>query len=369
MYYGPMTPGGSPTPVPSFVDENADVLFIDYDGTPLYGFTKEEALALTELPEPMDHSKDDIPLTFEGWNYTLEELVECVQIMNVATVGAMYHTTDGLTHIGIRQLKDNEVDGVRIYCTTISGAESQIDWGDGTVEPTVSGANLHTYESGGNYDVKISNASSVWVGTTTAGDGYCRKLTYMKLADTITKFETYAFSGAYHLESISITSSVTTPTSWSYFISGCRCLKGLVVPPNVTSASAFAEYISVSIRISLPPRFVSIGTYAFSNSFIRRIDIPHKVQGTIGNYAFSVNTGIYRLIIPPKVTKIGTSTFDGNTLLRILEMKGATPPSVARSTYLPTGLDKLVVPKGRLETYQSATNWSTLASKMEEADE
>ena len=57
----------APTPL-----EEKDVNFYDYDGTVLYAYTAQEALALSALPEAPTHEG----LTFQGWNRTLAQLLQ-----------------------------------------------------------------------------------------------------------------------------------------------------------------------------------------------------------------------------------------------------------------------------------------------------
>ena len=101
-----------------------------------------------------------------------------------------------------------------------------------------------------------------------------------------------------------------------------------------------------------------------------------KINGTF--YAIEFGTGTWwmggftnpYIIIPSNVTEIagyqgisGTSSYG-----IIIKMLGSTPPTLEAS-YSIGNISKIIVPVGSLEAYQTATNWSQFADKMEEATE
>ena len=68
------TPPTPPTPpTPSVLEEKA-LNFYDFEGTLVASYDADEIAGLTELPEAPDHSADEVPLTFEEWNWTLAEI-------------------------------------------------------------------------------------------------------------------------------------------------------------------------------------------------------------------------------------------------------------------------------------------------------
>lgn len=66
--------------LPAKYKEPADIEFIDYDGTILYEYTFAEIQELTELPALPTHEN----LVNEGWNYTLDELKNPIDYIEVA---------------------------------------------------------------------------------------------------------------------------------------------------------------------------------------------------------------------------------------------------------------------------------------------
>ena len=83
---------------------NPALVLWDWEGTKLAEYSREDALALTELPPPnslalyvgVDHDL----LLFQEWTWSLEDIKEWVQgHKNIALdVGAIYTTTDGQNH-------------------------------------------------------------------------------------------------------------------------------------------------------------------------------------------------------------------------------------------------------------------------------
>ena len=100
------------------VEEKA-VNFYDYDGTVLYAYTIQEALALTALPEAPTHEG----LTFQGWNRTLVQLQDYVANYGVGDAGATYITDDGATRLYLEVSEDVPLD-YELYVQIANGTLS-----------------------------------------------------------------------------------------------------------------------------------------------------------------------------------------------------------------------------------------------------
>ena len=138
------TPPTPPTPpTPSVLEEKA-LNFYDFEGTLVASYDADEIAGLTELPEAPDHSADEVPLTFEEWNWTLAEIKEYHTDMPEATidVGATYHPTDGKLHLIVETFVDNYLNPIQLQFN--QGA--QIDWGDGTISSASTSDIKHFYE-------------------------------------------------------------------------------------------------------------------------------------------------------------------------------------------------------------------------------
>lgn len=136
-------------------------IFIDFDGTPLYAYTKEEILALEELPKPYTtHER----LTFVKWNYTLEEIKERVELYDWIDVGAMYVPTDGWgeMQLSIGGKFPQLTPHFRMWLET--EGTLTMDWGDGTIED-YNGVDLdvrHTYANAGDYLVRFISTTTYY---------------------------------------------------------------------------------------------------------------------------------------------------------------------------------------------------------------
>ena len=107
-------------------------------------------------------------------------------------------------------------------------------------------------------------------------------------------------------------------------------------------------------------------------SSLTSIKIPDSVT-SIGGSAFYSCTGLTSITIPNSVTSIGTYAFahcSKNTELGgTYTILATTPPTIRSDTFGNAKINKIIVPKGTLAAYKSATNWAALADKMEEATE
>ena len=228
--------------------EDKGVLFVDYDGKVVYNYTVEEVAALSVLPNPPQHEG----LTFQGWNWTLEQL-KANNTPNV--VGALYITSDGATkyYVSLDLYHLNPV--LRLIQNKANGVE--IDWGDGS-EHDISGATTnsvvafsHTYSLPGDYIISIkslnnttitlgtatSDGNSVYAGTfgsdnTNLNDnlahaGYSGSVTDIRLGENVI-IGRNAFGYFRNLKTISITNSNTTMAQRAF--NSTNDLQCLVIP-------------------------------------------------------------------------------------------------------------------------------------------
>lgn len=108
----------------------------------------------------------------------------------------------------------------------------------------------------------------------------------------------------------------------------------------------------------------SIFHYCYS---LASITIPDSVT-SIGNNAFVFCNGLASITIPDSVTSIGKYAFSSCYSMSEYHFKRTTPPTLADSnTFNNIASDCIIyVPQGSLSAYQSATNYGTVASKMQE---
>ena len=326
------TGGGGSSSAP--VSSN-DVTFYDYDGTVVASYSLEEVQALTSLPD--GPTRDG--LTFQGWNWSLE----AIKAMNRAVnIGAIYTTNDGKT---------------RIYITLGKGRTSPllgccpngtviVDWGDGTTPDTLTGTSTstiqytptHNYTSPGNYVISLTvNGTCGFLGSS-ASNNYCYLLKYSTDPDKRNRYYQDAIT------KIEFGDSVTSIGDSAF--NSCHSLTSITIPDSVTSIgdSAFNSCLSLT-SITIPGSVTSIGDSAFNSCYsLTSITIPDSVT-SIGNFAFGNCYGMAEYHLKP-----------------------ITPPTLSNiNSFSSISSDCIIyVPQGSLEAYQTATNWATHASHMQE---
>ena len=171
----------------------------------------------------------------------------------------------------------------------------------------------------------------------------CCSLPSIQLPNGLVSIGATAFFNCYCLETINIPSTVTSIGSQAF--SGCRALKSIDIPSGVTSIADSAYYqCEAAVSVTIPNTVTSIGSQAFYNCF---------------------NLAV--VTIPSSVTSIAANAFYGCYSLE-LHMLSTTPPTLANTNAFSSvpATNVIYVPRGYLNTYKNATNWSTYASRMQE---
>ena len=221
-------------------------------------------------------------------------------------------------------------------------------------------------------------------------DGTITEVTAEDLAG-VTQIRSYGFRGCNSLTSVTIGNGVTSIGNYAFEF--CRGLTSVTTPDGVTSigASAFKDCSSLT-SITIPDSVASIDTSAFTNcSSLTSITIPSRVtfinestfkgcssltSVTIGNGVTSIGAWVFygcssltSITIPNKVTSIGRLSLQigSSTNKAVITMKPTTPPQIQNNSFNKNYLKKIIVPKGTGATYKAATNWSALASYIQEA--
>ena len=157
----------------------------------------------------------------------------------------------------------------------------------------------------------------------------------------------------------------------------------------VTSIGSFAFYNCTSLTSIDLPNVTSIGEYAFYNcKSLTSIDLPNVTS--IGNSAFrdcnsltsidlpnvtSIQYGTFRSctsltsIDCPNVTSIGTEVFYSCNKLTSIIIRTNTictlnSTNVFYNTPISSGTGYIYVPKSLVDSYKTASNWSTYASQI-----
>lgn len=371
-------------------DEDADFCFWDYDGTPLYSYSRAEIQAMTELPAPPDHSQDDIPLTFLYWNWTLSDLKALTGAMDI---GACYKPTDGKMHWFYKLTSSD----LTCSFTTSYTNDVVINWGDGVEEhwgsQTENGANpTHTYSEPGLYHctwygtgrpsskmrtegnncvvgqfIVGDNMTEYWLGTWWGGtnsptlDDSCVETIITN--DVIvgktrmcTPIPTQCRSLKFY---------VVNPYDYGnhYYGRNCSVLKGICFAKSWTATNA--DYTCSNARSLKRVRTASpIGFNRFSFS-ASQLEFYDGIK--LGYKDLENTVTLKRLVIKSTID----STIFGTTAENIPRLEEiwcglATPPTLSSSTPFSKLVNwaKIHVPAEAVEDYKTASNWSLHADKI-----
>ena len=237
----------------------------------------------------------------------------------------------------------------------------------------------------------------------------CNRLPSIMIPNSVTSIGSLAFANCYKLASVYITdlakwcavsfaNKYANPLSYahnlylngtliteliipnavtlinSYAFCGCSSLTSIMIPNSVTSIGdgAFRECNRLP-SIAIPDSVTSIGKLAFYGcSSLTSITIPDSVTNIEQNLFYECSS-LTSITIPGSVRRIEVAAFyncSTNTELGgTYTILATTPPTIQSNTFGNAKINKIIVPKGTLAAYKSATNWVALANKIEEATE
>lgn len=356
--------------IPKGGDEDgllSDVMFYDYDGTVLYSYTKEEFMALAEMPANPSRPG----LTAQGWNWTLAEAQDYVSKYGACDIGQMYVTDDGKTRLYL------EIDGEEPLEITLrwlaSRGQTEIDWGDGSElyvhqesQDYATKTTTHSYLPG-HYILSIDPTTSSVVGLGNGSEqGDSSILLPREAIRALTKIEAGRKTMILRLGCIrntnplrAISTSTTTVIQTTIGVSSCG-LRHLTIP-RVSAVYSLQQMYGLR-SVSLPPTAASLEQRAFYFCrTLRRCCIPPNVS-TIPIDVLSYTDLIEEVIIPEAVTTLLTNSFINMTSLRTITMHPPVPPTIPAQivSYDVT----IYVPAEALEDYKAATNWSAYANHI-----
>ena len=354
-----------------------DVVFIDYDGTIRYSYSKADFANLTALPANPSHTG----LTAQGWNWTLANAKTHVAACGSLIIGQMYITDDGKTRLYIR-LKNTAIMTVPLYFSQTAANGVTIDWGDGSATATLAGTGnvntTHTYTSLGSYVISLkvtsgtmalgygSNSYSVLGASGNNGRSTLALLEKVEMG-TSASFQNWAFRYCTALKSITMTNSITNINNGLF--QGALGPSVVIMPSSILyfNSNAFDSNYGIN-AVSIPygltmTNLNSLVTYGYA---FNKVTLPITATN-IGSSAFYLCYSLGEITIPPNISTINSNAFYNCYGLKAVHLKPTTPPTLTAGAF--TGVPAncvFYVPTGKLATYQGASNWSALSSQMQE---
>ena len=127
----------------------------------------------------------------------------------------------------------------------------------------------------------------------------------------------------------------------------------------------FADpYYNMVTSIIIPDSVTSIGNEAFYNCRgLTSVTIPNSVT-SIGDNAFQ-STSLTEIIIPDSVTSIGNNILNYNNEITNITILATTPPTLKTSAISGSNNCPIYVPVESVDAYKQATNWSSLADRIQ----
>ena len=341
----------------------AGVNFIDYDGKILSQWTPADVFDATELPPNPDHSSDitwagvTIPLTAQGWNWTLADIQELIYNDPTETlyVGQNYATSDNCVYLCV-SLDDSTLNP-RVTTAYTSGVTYTIDWGDGTTE-TFLNTVIHTYATAADYAIKISQS----------------RVTNFFVIQGSTTYGTSIFgmkgSVSYLVENMNYTKCLR-----KIFLCERVRINNLNYCPNLESVSisTFTQFGlntytlcgNLSLKsITLLNDYNVLADYALQNTpNLTRISLPKQVDNGIGASCFEGKT-IESFIVPLGANNLNANAFAEVYKIKRIKFLTSTPPNAASYTWY-NGLPyftKFYIQKGSYSSYSTATYYPPVSS-------
>ena len=232
-------------------------------------------LALTELPQISTTHEN---LTPDGWNWTLPEIKEQLNsVGGIVDIGALYHPTDGNTHIFYNAYSESKT--IEITLTPSVANDVTIDWGDGTTDVLSTDSEVtttHTYNvsSYTKFNILISADNSYSITNYFFGsqsNNQSASVDEIWLSSKVNSIGSTAFGYISFLKKL-ILPSVSTYGAYSF--RNCDCLRCVVLPTSISSfPSTFLQCYVLHIIPSSQLNIIPNNNLRYFNSFEQEVPL------------------------------------------------------------------------------------------------
>ena len=178
---------------------------------------------------------------------------------------------------------------------------------------------------------------------------------------TVTEVPAYAFAGCWTIPEIKLPDSITTIGDYAFQC--CEELVSLNMPTSLTTIGAYAFSSCYLLNIQIPSTVRTIGEGAFAYTGITSAVFPEGMT-TIISWLFDGCSNLTSVVIPSTVTSIGQGLFSSCPLTSIT-INRVTPPTLMSNAFNDINKCSIYVPAESVETYKTASVWSTYASRIQ----
>ena len=236
------------------------------------------------------------------------------------------------------------------------------------------GAYSYNYENALNKFVKNIQLPSGVTSIENSAFRYCENLALTELPSGVTSIEVYAFSNCTSLALTNLPAGITSIRDSTF--NGCTNLALTELPSGVTSigVSAFNGCTNLALT-ELPARITSIGDSAFNScTNLALTSLPEGIT-QIGNYTFYSCVSLTEMTFLGNITTIKSGAFSNCTKLSKFALPNITSvPTLSSAnnfndTPIANGTGYIYVPDDLVESFKSATNWSTYADQIKAISE
>lgn len=342
--------------------EEKDVNFYDYDGTCVYSYTKDEFLALSEMPALPDHSEEG--LVSKAWSCTFEYARISAKMGHFSVI-ATYSVENGVIKIFMSFPAATTIP-LKFTFPRSSYTSATLDWGDGVVDTINSSTTSfeHSYEPG-DYCIIITPEQSnrLSLAISSGRSIFGNNVAYNYLTKYVKKV---FFGNAFVYDMVSLL---------EYFSSNTKILLdkdstqlNYQILSSRISAKLYRIYdtnnASLTIR-DLKCLYLS-GITQINQDYICENVMDLIIKDTLNNFSSSFMRYTYSLAtihFPNTITQI--NGFTNSYKIECLCCFATIPPTLSStSPWSSCGALKIYVPAESVEAYKAATNWSDLADKI-----
>lgn len=192
----------------------------------------------------------------------------------------------------------------------------------------------------------------------------CDSLTSVTIPTNVISIGMSAFHGCSSLTSVTILNGVTY-IGYNGF-NKCESLLSIAIPDSVTNMGDYAFQYCVNLEsVVFGNGLTIISDYSFEHcASLTSITFSNSVT-YIGMAAFDDCKSLSSVTIPNSVTYIGMAAFYDCTSLTAITCEAETPPSVDGGAFDNTNNCPIYVPAASVNAYQTASGWSSYASRIQ----